>query len=66
MNVLSLHVKMAERVRMESTATRVLVQQVTVDATVKQVSNPTFLYCFSTFISIREPFTIRNQQKLKV
>ena len=40
MTVLLLRVKMAERVRMELTATRVLVQQVTVDATVKQVSKP--------------------------
>ena len=41
MTVLLISVEMAERVRMESTATctRVLVQQVTVDATVKTVSN---------------------------
>ena len=35
-NVIILRVKIVECVRMESTATRALVQQVTVDATVKQ------------------------------
>ena len=35
-NVIILRVKIVECVRMESTATRALMQQVTVDATVKQ------------------------------
>ena len=35
-NVIILRVKILECVRMESTATRALVQQVTADATVKQ------------------------------